>query len=58
MPGNSPYGVQKEYMEKAVELWRNEVEDVLEEIFGYISTEFEAILTKQFTNIGRLDLML
>lgn len=58
MPGNSPYGVRKEFMEIAVNAWQTEVEKVLDDVFDRISRIFDAVLTDKFGNIGGLNIML
>lgn len=48
MPGNYPYGIQKELMEASIEVWRDETESMLEDVFQYIIQELQARVFKHF----------
>ncbi|KAG8775025.1 hypothetical protein FRC15_000851 [Serendipita sp. 397] len=55
MPGNYPYGVQKEFMENSVEIWRDQTESMLEDIFQCISSHLKDLTFGHFASIGHAD---
>jgi hypothetical protein len=53
MPGNYPYGIQKECMEASVKVWRWHTDAMIRDIFQEISNEIKALVSNHFASIGR-----
>ncbi|KIM27377.1 hypothetical protein M408DRAFT_169403 [Serendipita vermifera MAFF 305830] len=55
MPGNYPYGVQKNSLENCVEVWREQAELVLDDVFQSMSNHLRNLVLKQFELSGRAE---
>ncbi|KIM27379.1 hypothetical protein M408DRAFT_311246 [Serendipita vermifera MAFF 305830] len=53
MPGNYPYGVQKESLEDCVEVWREQTELMLDDLFRCIVSHLRNLVLRQFELNGR-----
>jgi hypothetical protein len=54
MPGNYPYGIQKESMEASVTIWRKQTELMVEDISQYITSELKTLVSNHFASVGRV----
>jgi hypothetical protein len=48
VPGNYPYGVKKEFMERSVEQWKNETDAMLDDISYSIAARLQDIISEHF----------
>ncbi|CAG8733512.1 15600_t:CDS:2, partial [Acaulospora colombiana] len=48
VPGNYPYGVKKDLMEKSISMWRKETDEMLDDISQMISSTLQNIISEYF----------